>query len=34
VPIITAEQLANPGANLDKAVTDLVDGSFAKAALK
>src|SRR5713226_7562563 len=29
VPIINAEQLANPGANLDKAVTDLVDGSFA-----
>jgi len=34
VPIINAEQLANPGANLDKAVTDLVDGSYATAALK
>jgi len=34
VPIINAEQLANPGANVDKAVTDLVDGSFAKAVLK
>jgi sulfonate transport system substrate-binding protein len=34
VPIITAEQLANPGANLDKAVADLVDGSYAKAVIK
>jgi sulfonate transport system substrate-binding protein len=34
VPIINAEQLANPGANVDKAVTDLIDGSFAKAVLK
>jgi sulfonate transport system substrate-binding protein len=34
VPIINAEQLANPGANLDKAVTDLVDGSYARAVLK
>jgi len=34
VPIINAEQLANPGANVDKAVTDLVDGSFARAVLK
>jgi sulfonate transport system substrate-binding protein len=34
VPIITAEQLANPGANLDKAVTDLVDGSYARAVIK
>jgi sulfonate transport system substrate-binding protein len=34
VPIINTEQLANPGANVDKAVTDLVDGSFAKAVLK
>src|SRR5260221_1204681 len=34
VPIINAEQLANPGANVDKAVTDLVDGSFARAGLK
>lgn len=34
VPIITAEQLANPGTNLDKAVTDLIDGSYAKAVIK
>ena len=34
VPIINAEQLANPGANVDKAVTDLVEGSFARAVLK
>jgi sulfonate transport system substrate-binding protein len=34
VPIITAEQLANPGANVDKAVTDLIDGTYAKAAIK
>ena len=34
VPIINAEQLANPGTNVDKAVTDLVEGSFAKAVLK
>ncbi|HUQ17647.1 MAG TPA: aliphatic sulfonate ABC transporter substrate-binding protein [Candidatus Saccharimonadales bacterium] len=34
VPIIAAEQLANPGANLDKAVTDLIDGSYAKAVIK
>ena len=34
VPIINAEQLANPGANVDKAVTDLVDGTYAKAAIK
>lgn len=34
VPIINAEQLANPGANVDKAVTDLVDGSFAKAVIR
>jgi sulfonate transport system substrate-binding protein len=34
VPIINAEQLANPGANLDKAATDLVEGSYAKAAIK
>ena len=34
VPIIAAEQLANPGANVEKAVTDLVDGSYAKAVLK
>ena len=31
---INAEQLANPGANVDKAVTDLVDGSFAKAVIR
>ena len=34
VPIIKAEQLANPGANVDQAVTDLVDGSYAKAVIK
>src|SRR6266540_849172 len=34
VPIINAEQLANPGANVDKAVTDLVEGSFAKAVIR
>jgi sulfonate transport system substrate-binding protein len=34
VPIITAEQLANPGADLDKAVGDLVDGAYAKAAIR
>ena len=31
---VNAEQLANPGANVDKAVTDLVDGSFAKAVIR
>ena len=34
VPIIKAEQLANPGANVDQAVTDLVDSSYAKAVIK
>jgi len=34
VPIITAEQLANPGADLNKAVTDLIDGTYAKAVIK
>ena len=34
VPIITAEQLANPGADVNKAVTDLIDGSYAKAVIK
>jgi sulfonate transport system substrate-binding protein len=34
VPIINAEQLANAGTNVDKAVTDLVDGSYAKAVIK
>ena len=34
VPIITAEQLANPGTDLNKAVTDLIDGSYAKAVIK
>jgi sulfonate transport system substrate-binding protein len=34
VPIINAEQLANPGANLDKAVTDLIEGTYAKAVIK
>lgn len=34
VPIIKSEQLANPGANLDQAVTDLVDASYARAVIK
>jgi len=34
VPIIKSEQLANAGANVDQAVTDLVDGSYAKAVIK
>lgn len=34
IPIIKAEQLANPGADLDKAVNDLIDGSYAKAVIK
>ena len=34
VPIIKAEQLANPGVDVDKAVTDLIDGSYAKAVIK
>jgi sulfonate transport system substrate-binding protein len=34
VPIINAEQLANPGANLDKAVTDLIDGTWARQVIK
>jgi sulfonate transport system substrate-binding protein len=34
VPIIKAEQLANPGANVDQAVIDLIDGSYAKAVIR
>ncbi len=34
VPTINAEQLAQPGANVEKAVTDLIDGSYAKAVIK
>lgn len=34
VPTIKAEQLANPGANVEKAVTDLIDGSYAKAVIR
>jgi sulfonate transport system substrate-binding protein len=34
VPIIAAEQLANPGADVAKAVTDLIDGTYAKAVIK
>ncbi len=34
VPIIKAEQLANPGTDVNKAVTDLIDGSYAKAVIK
>jgi sulfonate transport system substrate-binding protein len=34
VPTINAEQLANPGANVDKAVTELIESTFAKAVIK
>src|SRR6266540_3158909 len=34
IPIINAEQLANPGSNVEKAVTDLVDGTWAKAVIR
>ncbi len=34
IPTINAEQLANPGADVDKAVTDLIDGSYAKAVIR
>lgn len=34
IPIIQAEQLANPGADLEKAVTDLLDPTYAKAVIK
>jgi len=34
VPIIKAEQLANVGANVDQAVIDLIDGSYAKAVIR
>ena len=34
VPIITAEQLANPGTDVSKAVTDLIEGTYAKAVIK
>jgi sulfonate transport system substrate-binding protein len=34
VPTINAEQLANPGANVDKAVTDLIEPTYAKAVIK
>ena len=34
VPIINAEQLANPGSDVTKAVTDLIEGSYAKAVVK
>ena len=34
VPIINAEQLANPGANVTKAVTDLIDGTYARTVVK
>jgi len=34
VPIINAEQLANPGANVNKAVTDLIDGTYARTVIK
>jgi sulfonate transport system substrate-binding protein len=34
VPTIIAEQLANPGANLEKAVADLIEPVYAKAVIK
>jgi sulfonate transport system substrate-binding protein len=34
VPIITAEQLAAPGADVNKAVSDLLDPSYAKAVIR
>lgn len=34
VPIITSEQLANAGADVSKAVTDLIDGSYAEQVIK
>ena len=34
VPIINAEQLANPGADVDKAVLDLIEPAYAKAVIK
>jgi sulfonate transport system substrate-binding protein len=34
VPIIKSEQLANAGSNVDQAVTDLVDDSYAKAVIR
>lgn len=34
VPIINKEQLANAGSDVNKAVTDLIDGQYAKAVIK
>ena len=34
IPTIQAEQLANPGANVEKAVADLVEPTYAKAVIK
>lgn len=34
IPTINAEQLANPGANVEKAVTDLIEPTYAKAVIK
>ena len=34
IPAINAEQLANPGANVEKAVTDLIEPTYAKAVIK
>ena len=34
VPIIKAEQLANAGANIDQAVADLVDATYARAVIR
>ena len=34
IPTINAEQLANPGANVEKAVADLIEPTYAKAVIK
>jgi sulfonate transport system substrate-binding protein len=34
IPTIEAEQLANPGANVQQAVADLIEGAFAKAVIR
>ncbi len=34
VPIINKEQLANPGADVNRAVADLIEGTYAKAVIK
>ena len=34
IPTINAEQLANPGTDVAKAVTDLIEPTFAQAVIK